>query len=143
MQSIRVLLSFYTLIMFGISSSSAQIFRSACRRDGLFAASARDKKQTNGLISSHNILRLPLCAKKCTSTATCMTINYKYQTSSSQDLNCELLNTNLSSSLSVAVGWVHYKPVRQVKFLYYCLVNICFLFAEGSKDFLPLLYIHC
>ena len=111
--------SLYILIVLVFENlSAAKVHRSNCRRDVVFKATDRDKKL---ILNPHNILstvsasRLPLCARQCTSTFNCRSINYKQ----AQAANCQILDIDKSNASVVvenAIGWVHYDPVSQVCF---------------------------
>ena len=97
---------------------AAKVYRSNCRRDVMFKATDRDKKLTlnpQKILSTVSASRLPLCARQCTSTFNCRSINYKR----AQAANCQILDIDKSNASVVvenAVGWVHYDPVSQVSF---------------------------
>ena len=133
------LLILATVLLDGIHCETFEVHRSSCRRDALFKAADRDKKLTgisSNLIFSGHAASLSLCAHKCTSTPPCMTFNYKKKPSSSQDLNCQLLDINRSNSkasLQSSVGWIHYQPVTQVSCLSMFSLLVMILFRISSK----------
>lgn len=99
--------------------SRADIFRNACRKDGLFKAVGRDKKLTAPsmiVISESREKSLASCGKFCTSDSKCMSINYKKDGSDGGE-NCQLLNvvrTSSRTSLVHTLGWIHYESISQV-----------------------------
>ena len=107
-----------------VATSTGQIFRSACRRDVLMNATARDKKLTGTLqniIANMHVTRPSLCVKKCIEASKCRTINYK-KYSQQQEKNCELLDisrANTSVALSPDVGWIYFEPVSQACLCYF------------------------
>ena len=72
----------------------------------------------SNVIASLHAETLSLCTKKCIDASECKSQNYKKYISGQNEINCQLLDVNISSigvSLSPAAGWVHYEPVNQVK----------------------------
>eukprot|EP00794_Sanderia_malayensis_P014996 gene14996-16543_t len=110
-----------------------KIHRSSCRRDALFKIAGRDKKLVGNILASVHVANLALCARQCTSSQSCQTINYKKQFSG-QELNCQLLNVTMESeevTLTASTGWMHYAPVLQLAAFTYR--NYC----GAHCDFVP------
>ena len=79
-------------------------------------ATDRDKKLT-GVILEVRASALPHCVRGCINESMCSSINYKKVTTTTQESNCELLNTNRASegaNLISSPGWLHYEPIVQV-----------------------------
>ena len=79
-------------------------------------ATDRDKKLT-GVILEVRVSALPHCVRGCINESMCSSINYKKVTTTTQENNCELLNTNRTSegaNLISSPGWLHYEPTVQV-----------------------------
>ncbi len=93
-------------------SSCFDIFKSACRKSGLFKITDRNIKITGGLVSAVNAVSLSLCLKFCLDSSTCKTFNFK---ADSSDKNCELLSVTRSVTGTAinANGWKHYEPIHQ------------------------------
>ncbi len=97
-----------------------KIFRSSCRRDALFKITDRNKKllgQANSLIGSSRVKSLPMCVKLCIEASGCRSVNYKSESTSSTERNCQLLDvakSNSTAQLKDAAGWKHYEPISQV-----------------------------
>ncbi len=97
-----------------------KIFRSSCRRDALFKITERNKKlvgQANSLVGWSRVKSLPMCVKLCIEASGCRSVNYKSESTSSTERNCQLLDVAKSNStvlLKDATGWKHYEPVSQV-----------------------------
>ena len=96
---------------------AAKVHRSTCRRDAVFKATGRDKKLTlspANILSTISALRLPHCAKHCTATVNCRSLNFKPANTGS----CQILDidkNNVSVTLVSAVGWIHYEPISEVR----------------------------
>ena len=96
---------------------AAKIHRSACRRDAVFKATDRDKKLTlnpANILSTISALRLPYCAKHCTATVNCRSLNFKKASTG----NCQILDidkNNVSVTVVSSVGWIHYEPISEVR----------------------------
>eukprot|EP00794_Sanderia_malayensis_P018950 gene18950-20856_t len=113
------ILAVLNALRFNASASQIGIYRSECRKDALFKSSGNDKTlvvDSGSSISTQSTTSLSACAKLCTGTDSCASINYKKLPSSKQDANCQLLAVNLtdsSATLQSAPGWRHYEPVSQ------------------------------
>ena len=97
-----------------ISQSTYDIYRSNCRRYGVFKVHTRNKKLTTGIIATINADYLAQCARTCLRTASCKAINYKLAFSNHES-NCEILSSSsdTAETLQAVAGWNFYKPLTQ------------------------------
>eukprot|EP00794_Sanderia_malayensis_P015802 gene15802-17395_t len=103
-------------------SNSVKIFRSNCRRDGLFKVTDRNSILSGA--SSANVVSATYkatpreCVRECLKILQCRSINFKEQSSTTSESNCQLLDIDKTNT-SVVVkntaefsGWKHYEPVE-------------------------------
>ena len=91
------------------------VYRSSCRRDGLFQITDSDMKLKNGIIVSSSQKDLSHCARQCVKTIGCLSLNFS--PSILQNSNCEILDNSKEDNGSVmeaTSGWKHYEPVVSV-----------------------------
>ena len=103
-----------------IRAETYKVYRSSCRRDGLFKLTDTNKKLggTSDIVLSFQ-KTLSHCAVHCVRKESCMTINYNKWITSNAQMNCELVGidkSNANAVLIAADAWAHYEPVQQVWF---------------------------
>ena len=122
------------MLVCNVALATYEIYRSNCRRYGVFKVHTRNKKLTTGLIVSTYAEFLALCARTCLRTFNCKAINYKPAISNNEP-NCEILSSgsDTAETLLEVVGWNFYKPLTQNVSKQQHLIDLYSIMTIGCK----------